>query len=375
MTRWRLPLLFILLAILFSACFTLKTERRDLGYGREARFNPWLAAGRLLERNGMRVRFAPAYHSLPPQARALVLATPLPYLDAGEQMQILNWVKQGGHLVVELQEDAPAAHDDETNLLLRELDVRLRKRHPEKKSNATPVKAEKLRPTRMDNEGSIQTGLNPYYFLQAGKHAPQWTVSDKYGAHAMRFAVGAGRITVLSDLMWMDNGKLAEGDHAALLWRVVDAQKHDEVWLIHGSERPSLLALILEQATPFLLALALATAVWLWGVSRRFGPLQSVATTAARKLSEHIEASGRYLLHHGGLAQLFNASRQRLLTQVQRRHPQWKQLPNAQLAACLAERARIESAAVLRLLEADAPNHLLQFAADLRLINRLRKAL
>lgn len=373
MTRWRTPVLLALLVTLFLACFTWDYTERDRGYSREAQLNPWLAAGKLLEANRLRVRAAPQYARLPASARVLVLATPLQYLDFGEQTELMAWVRRGGHLVTTLQ--AQGARRDGGDLIARELGVRLRTHDFDSAALKTLLREPRLLPVQLDTEGVIQARFDHYQYLQAGPRAPRWTVRDKYGVHAMRFAQGAGQITMLSDADWLHNATLGEGDHAALLWRVVDARPGAEVWLVHGMERPSLFALIAETATPFLLALALCVLVWLWAVSRRFGPLQSVLPPARRRLAEHLEASGRYLLRHGGLAMLYDASRQRLLAQVQRRYPQWRRLPRAELATQLAARARFDSDSVLRVLAGDAPDHLPQFAADLRLLNRLRKAL
>lgn len=375
MKRWRLPLLLALLGILFSACFTFETTEQDAGYSREAISNPWLAAGRVLERNRLQVRYAPAYAGLPAKASVLVLATPLEYLDESEHAALLAWVRRGGHLVTEIDEEADDEAGRARNPVVRELGVHLGEHEFSDDDRRQLAKEKGPRATRLPGEGVLQTRFLASYFLQPGRLAPLWSAEDKHGVHALRYRLGEGRVTVLSDLVWMNNGRIGEGDHAGLLWRVIDTTAGHEVWLVHGSERPSLLALIVEQATPLLVALAICIAAWLWAASRRFGPLQPVTQGGQRRLAEHLEASGRYLLRQGGLKTLFDSSRERLLAHVQRRHPQWRRLPTPELAARLAERARIESAAVLRVLETDEPLHILQFAADLRLINRLRKAL
>lgn len=375
MKRWRLPLLLALLGVFFAACFTIDVQERELGFSREARLNPWLAAGRVLERNRVTVRFAPEYSRLPPRARVLLLATPLQYIDADEQRELLAWVKKGGHLVAELQDSGDNDSSRNRSLLVRELDVGLLEHDFDEKELVAMAQEKALRATTLHGDGTLQATFRSDLSLRFGRVAPVWQAADKYGIHALRFRVGHGRITVLSDLRWLDNQRLGEGDHAGLLWRVVDAEAGAEAWLVHGAERPSLLSLLWEQASQFFIALALCVAVWLWAVSRRFGPLLGTEATPRRRLSEHLEAAGRYLMRHGGLKTLFDSSRQRLLSHVQRRYPQWRRLPAPELAAHLAARARIESAAVLRVLEASEPGHILQFAADIRLINRLRKAL
>ncbi len=392
MKRW-LPLLIMALVLAaFFAGFTLEEQERDTGQSSEARMNPWLGAGRLLEKQGQKVRFAPRYGSLPRHADVIVLATPPEYLDVGEQQALLGWVKQGGHLVTELQTVSSAEETpDDSDLLYKILGVQLHDAAEEQDAGSAPsspanpaasapaptAKAAPPRylPTRIADEGEIRSTLDADYFLRYGARKPAWIIHSGERAHALRFALERGHITVLSDLLWMHNRELANADNAALLWRVVNAQAGQTVWLIHGEQRPSLFSLLLEHAAPLLKAVALFVLVWLWQVSRRFGPLQAPRENPRRRLGEHLEASGRHLMQHGAVATLREASRQRLLTQVQRQHPQWRRLPAEKLAQHLGERAHVESAAILRVLGTSTPDNLLQFAADIRLLNRLRKAL
>lgn len=375
MKRFYAPLIVLLLGAVLAAAFRIETRTVDAGESREAVLNPWLAAGRLLQRQPLTVRFAPEYGGLPRHARVIVLATPLDYLDEDEQDALLQWVRDGGHLVSELIEVSDGDKADSDELLSAQLDVQLREHDFSADERRALVNEKGPRPTLLSGEGTLQASFTADYYLVAGKRAAAWSASDRYGHHALRFNTGRGRITLVSDLEWMQNRHLGRGDHGALLWRVVDARPGDEVWLVPGVERPSLLALILEKATPLVVSLGVFVLAWLWSASRRFGPLAPVPEPARRRLAEHMEASGRYLMRHQGLARLHDASRQRLLALVHRRHPQWRTLAAPELAHRLAERAGIEPAAVNRLLQHDAPTQLLQFAADIRLINRLRKAL
>ncbi len=374
MKRWWPLLVLALLVAGFFACFTLEQQEHDLGQTTEARLNPWLAAGRVLEKQGVKVRFAPAYGSLPRHADVIVLATPVEYLDSKEQETLLAWVKNGGHLVTEMQtisEEGEAP--DEDDLLYATLGVRLYEAEEETDRNAADAHSNLA--VRIGDEGEIRSTLDRDYFLTWSRLKPVWTVSRGNHAGALRFALAHGHVTVLGEMTWMNNLSLGSADNAALLWRVVNAGAGKTVWLIHGEKRPSLFALLLEHAAPLLKATALFVLVWLWHASRRFGPLQPVQEGQRRRLGEHLEASGRYLMQHGGMALLMNASRQRLLAQIQRQHPQWRRLPPGELAQQLGARAQLESTAIARVLAANLPENLLQFTADIRLLNRLRKAL
>lgn len=372
MTR---PLLLVLLLAIAVACLRVETTTSDRGPGEEARRNPWLAAGQLLERQGLAVRHAPVYGGLPAQADILLLATPLDYLGPDEQDALLRWTEAGGHLVTAAGDGATDPGGRPLARLLRKLDVRLATRELSRDELAAVLRQGGLRPLQLDREGRLVAGFDPARHLLPGRLAPAWVAGDAFGAHALRLRLGRGRVTLLSDLGWLGNARLGQGDHGALLVRVVDGRRGDNAWLVPGEERPSLFALLREKALPLLLSAALFVLAWLWAASRRFGPLQPAPAAARRRLGEHLQASAHYLARHGGLPQLLEASRQRLHARVQRRHPQWRALPAPALAVQLARRAGVEDAAVARVLFGEPPRHLLQFTADIRLLNRLRKAL
>lgn len=386
MKRWLPLIITAVLAALVLACFTLEKTSQDRGFSSEAWLNPWLASGRLLEMRGMNVRFTPEYSHLPPHARVIVLATPLELLEAQEQQKLLGWVRNGGHLVTEMQSvSAEGEAIDKDDVLQKQLDIRLLEHEDDDATRAALAKRQGLNTVTIAREGSLQVDFDRGYLLMPGKLAPEWRVTDDSGAHALRFKLGDGHITVLSDLAWMGNRQLARGDHGALLWRVVTADAtttasprrsaNNEVWLVHGQERPSLFSLLWKSAAPLIIAVTVFVLAWLWQSVQRFGPPRERLPVSRRRLTEHLEASGRYLLRQQAISGLFEASRQRLLAQVQRHYPQWRRLPAERLAGHLAARAGIENGAVLRLLNTPASDNLLQFAADIRLINRLRKAL
>lgn len=374
MRRWTPALFVLLLALAGVASFTVETRTHPTGMSAEAQLNPWLAAARVLERQGLVVESEPDYGGVPARTRVLLMATPLDFLSEGEREALLDWVRAGGHLVTVVPDPGLVGKDVES-VLARLVDVRLLRREPGADERKAAASKSGLRTLAVEPAGHLQAGLDPRRTLRAGPGPALWRATDGAYLHGLRRAVGQGRITVFSDLEWLHNHQLGKGDHAGLLWAALDAPPRAHVLLVSGTERPSLFMLAWERAAPLLVALAIFVLAWLWQATRRFGPLRPGPPAERRRLAEHLEASGHYLYRHGGLHRLYEASRARLLARVQRRHPQWRGLPPDRLAERLAERARVEAGAVARVLGGPAPDHLLQFAADLRLLNRLRKAL
>lgn len=363
-----LSALGLLLLVAGIACLELrKTQSSDPVYSDEARYNPMLAAGQLLERMGLRVRYEPEYVGLPKQAQTLVLGTPLYLLDEDEQRKLLQWVANGGHLVTEAMSVWEDEEEEDDDLLRKILGVHLYETEAPKKPGPDWV--------QIPGEGSLRAHFDPSYHLEPGRQAPVWRLSSPAGDHVERYRYDRGHITVLSDTSWLDNTFLQQLDHGAVFWRVIDGHRGDLVWIIYNDKRPPLLTLIWQAAAPALLAAGLWILVWVWSASRRFGPAHPLQVARYRRLSEHLEACGRYWRHASGLPLLYNASRHRLLAEVHRRHPQWRKLPAEELAREISRRAGLEGPAVARVLVEPAPVQLLQFATDIRLMNRLRKAL
>ncbi len=364
--RLRPLLVMALVLAVAAACFTVRETTREGGISREARLNPWLAIGQLLEARGLNVAASPAYTRLPARTDTIVLASPLEQLALPEREALWDWVADGGHLVLR----ATGSADEQK--WLEDLDLRSERLAQEP---VTPWNLPQTGTQALDipDEGRLQGRLHGPLVLESDEGAA-WGVRDARGWRVLRQGWGDGQLTLSTGFDFLHNREIGDADHAALAWRLLDAAPGQRVLLVHGEDRPALLALLLEVAAPFFAALALFIAVWLWQAGQRFGPLAPAMAAPRRRLSEHLEAAGRHLHRLGRLDLLLEASRQRLLADVQRRHPQWRRLPAPALAAELGRRAGLEPGAIVRVLTA-TPDHLPQLAADLRLIQRLRKAL
>ncbi|HYU34169.1 MAG TPA: DUF4350 domain-containing protein, partial [Thermoanaerobaculia bacterium] len=92
----------------FFTHFERVEEEVEVGYQGAARTNPFLAAERLFTRLGAPARtLAAGPATLPPADHALLLVSPARSLSAESFAKILDWVRQGGRLLVAL-DDAPS---------------------------------------------------------------------------------------------------------------------------------------------------------------------------------------------------------------------------------------------------------------------------
>jgi hypothetical protein len=122
-----------------------------------------------------------------------------------------------------------------------------------------------------------------------------------------------------------------------------------------------------------MLALAALLVAWLWGASRRFGPMLPAPVLARRALIEHIDASGRWLWKlEAGRERLLEAVRQRTLAVLQRRQPALMRLERDERHARLAEQCKLSITRVRSALEGGAASDPIEFARQISTLQQLR---
>lgn len=160
-------------------------------------------------------------------------------------------------------------------------------------------------------------------------------MADPQGNRLLQYPWGQGRVTVLSELDLFDNDRLAEYDHAELLWTLLGDRP--AVWLQYRPRVPSLAQWLWTYAWMPLIGLLLTLAAAVRTYSYRLGPLLVTWTQERRRLLEHLRAGGRFLWRHGAQAALLEAVRQRLTARLEYQWPHWRQLHPAEQTQRLAE--------------------------------------
>ncbi len=358
-------------------------EEVDIGLRGEAARNPLLAAGRLMERSGATVHFAPVYTRPPPAGTTLVWPTPRRTLSDNRAQALLDWVDAGGHLVVV---SWTLWEDDETDPLLDHLGVEQYLNDyddsdagdedaPVEAQDGATDPADGLPVAMPAREGVLRVAFDPDYRLEDGYDEADWALADRNGIHALRYRWGEGRITALSDHEFMLNDDIGKADHAALTVRLLEPAQERTIWFVYGDDVPSLWHWLTTHAWPVLVAAAVLLAAWLWSTSRRLGPLIPQPPATRRSMVEHVAASGRFLWRRHGSATLHHAAVDAFLRQLQRRHPQWSGLDGTALAAQVAAVTGLPAEHIGQALDTAPVRGEARFAHDIQLIETLRKRL
>lgn len=370
----------LVVGALVIALSSLRREEReiDVGFQGEARANPLLAAERFLREMGIPARSS-GLSVLPGADHAILLTLPGHALDVARRTRLLDWVRAGGHVVATATGPATTRGDLMSDPLLEACGS---------KGLADGDDMEEGIPSALAQRGEHRITV-------AGERRPLTVLIRKdvgLGATAERkgepvfdaasppvlvtCALGKGRVTVLSDLIFTSNAELGERDHARLLWRLVTLDHAPAaVLLVREEHGPSRSGLVFGRGLPLVVALALLGLAAALRAGVRFGPLLPLPPRGRRSLLEHVEAVGSLLWRTGRGDVLLAAARADLLARASRRRPGLARLgPDARVQA-LAGAAGVSPQALRGALEDPLPTSSEAFVQAVHTLQNVRRSL
>lgn len=181
---------------------------------------------------------------------------------------------------------------------------------------------------------------------------PDFIAANKSGTHLMRFNIGAGRLTVLSDIYIWTGTNIGEHDHVLLLDALIDHSR--PVRFLYGIRAPTLRALLWRHAPETVIAAMALLLAWLVYRGRRFGPILDEANNARRASGEHWLAAARYQWQQGLSDTLLQAAREPIEQKAAQRFPGYAHWPAAEQLAALSAASAIPAADLQAALHAPA---------------------
>jgi hypothetical protein len=235
----------------------------------------------------------------------------------------------------------------------------------------------------------LKAWFNPRWRLDDLEEGSDWWISSpdagrEEGDYGLSYVLGNGRITVLASLDFINNDMIGKDDDAALFVYLVSLAKGQNIWFVYGSDVPALWRWFVDHAWAVLIAAALLLIVWLWMISRRFGPLLPARCIARRSIVEHVAASARYLWRGKQGQALYRTLCDDFYKRAYLRYPQWSCLSVRELSqqiVLFVQETRIPQLSALTehdveyLLDTSRPRDKKQFAVNSHLLDILRNKL
>lgn len=341
----------------------------DQGPSPQARANPYLAAEHFLRAQSIRVQVDNGFATLPDtgqRRQTLMLLDSREHMTPGQVDALLEWTRSGGHLVFVAERRWEDAKGRSGDLLLDKIGVRPylskdlgnqeqeeapdieRSRLPIPLMAPTPKSPRVLWPelTRLylENENApAYMSFNPAFHLEDPQDLSHSWANSAQATHLLQIAQGNGLITVLSDAEVWKTRSIGKYDNAWLLWYLA---QDSAVTLVLQTRHDNLFTLILHYFPLALGALALLTAMTLWHVGVRNGPLRLPASRSRRQLTEHARACADFLSRHNGQQALLKHLQQDILRRARQRHPGFDQLAVADQWLVVARLTRQPTSAI-----------------------------
>jgi len=361
----------------FFENFEHRVEEKDVGFHGEASRNDFLAAERFLEKFGMQIESLPTILDLkkmPQHNDVLFIPTGRYDLATQKMTELLNWVEQGGHLIVRARRPSRSGikMDDE---LFASLGVET---HTQKDNSLFETENRAVIDVQVNDKiENKKVEFDKNVWLQdVGENDLSWQVDGANGSHLLEYHLGDGYVTLLSDIEFLDNDAIAEHDHASFLYTMVHIDNTNRrIWIIRNDDMPSLLSMLKDKAPATLILLGVLILFWLWYTTRRFGPLQPAPKMARRSLREHITSSGFYQWRNHNRTELFVSARTALQEQIAQTRPLWAKLDEMKLAGKLGKIAAIPSDQVLSVLQAQQADKEVEFTQFIEILSVIRKRL
>lgn len=392
------PLAIVIIGV---AAWLYTTEwvdvRENAGYTKEAMTNPFLAANLFLERMDVQVESRlglKLLDDLPPASDTLLVASSWRALSERRVAALVEWVEQGGHLIMpgtttwnalrgtsgdplldylEVQVHDSAELTDELAPRENQHDPReelieMAKASIDAKPMCGPVEALVQLQLAEDDDAVVAVFSSDLSLLDTGGWASR-AASSQYGTQLLQFEIGDGLITVITTLTHWRNRIVDCHDHAHLLRLLVGAS--EKLWWLYDTELPALPVLIWRNAALFVLGVLALIVLIAWREGFRFGPRVTRVAERRRQLMEHIDGIAQFFWQHRSSDKLLDALREEVMSM---HHVRADQRSN-DLASSLATITGVAEEEVRWALGVRTERNDANFSRAVGILQRMRKAL
>lgn len=320
--------------LLFSGC-TQKEGRRKvdevpMGYTGKARLNPYLAAKKYLDQQGWDVESARRWSNYDDETRVIIM--PCSFLETkGMGIRVLDWVEQGGNLIVTIEGGEPERNDftesssgmgapedgDYPGLdyVLERLEISLTDYSYQVPGDDPNYEGHLSRPWELVETKKGLGGHRLEFEGEVGleiENGQDWISNKEGGSRMVGTVYGKGEVLVLAHARPFRNPYLAREDHAKFLDYLSEKfSGGGKIVFLYGSST-SFSGLIWKEGRMVVIAGLVLLFAWLWMRIPRFGPILKDNSIKHQPYGKSLIASAHFLWQSGQLGHLLRSVRAQL---------------------------------------------------------------
>ena len=308
-----------------------KIKEIPTGYKGQARINPYLAAERYLNEQGWVASSSRTWANFDDETG--VIFVPSSFLETrGMGIRVLDWVAEGGTLVVmaaggepernDFTDDAtaePPAEGENSgwDYLLAELGLEIREGDWEDFVDDEVELKEYGHLSRPWHVTKLEDDRGGYHLELEGpvgiysEYDRSWDAVVDGVSRVLGVSYGGGEVLVISHARPFRSPYLGRADHAEFLEGLADAFGPGEVVFLYGSSN-SFFGLIWKEGYMVVIAGLILLGCWLWMRVPRFGPVLEDSFKKPRPYGDELTASARFLWRRGQVEHLLGPLRAKL---------------------------------------------------------------
>lgn len=307
-----------------------KIDEIPMGYVGKARVNPYLAAEMYLDQQGWNVESSRMWSSYDGETQMIIL--PGSFLQTkGMAIQVLDWVNQGGNLVITIEGGEPDRNDftesgsgmgasepgDYAGLdhVLEQLRISLSYYSYQAADDDSKKRGHLSRPWELVKTKEECGGHSLEFEGEVGltiKKGRNCIESENGKSRMVGMNYGAGEVLVLAHARPFRNPYLARADHAEFLDYLSEVYgSSGKIVFLYGSSN-SFFGLVWKKGWMVVIAGLILLVAWLWMRIPRFGPILRDNSVKRQPYGESLITSARFLWRTGELEHLMRPLRAQL---------------------------------------------------------------
>ncbi len=333
---WPTAIALAVIGSLAALLYFSEWETREVngGYSEAALRNYFLAGEHFLGHFGVdvvREDGLKLLDDLPDSAHTILIASSRRALSSRRSQNLLEWVEQGGRLILLAQHTSSKSRAGDADPILQEVGVHLYEHDGDDDSSDgqdATIKPKTFRElfdevagrdscarsadvvTSIPLDGEARSvdmvGVDGYY-LDFDDELAYGYASNDYGPQLVRAPYGEGSVFVMTSFRLWRNRQIECYGHAHLLrWLTADRPK---LWLLSNTELPALPVLIWRNYPLLVLAALLWLVMWVWYSAFRRTAAEPLAVSERRELMEQVTGVARFLFQQKSANTLLAAMR------------------------------------------------------------------